>query len=79
MAPRASANTSSIVQPTLGQGQREIEKLREKVHNNTEANIEMAMQERMQRDQEEELALVQKLAVVRKCATEIERKRTVPY
>jgi hypothetical protein len=67
------------VQSILGQGQRDIERLRKEVHNNTEANIEMAMQERMQREQEEELALVQKLAVVRKYATEIERKRAVPY
>ena len=79
LATSASASTTPNVRVSLGWGEREIEERRGQIHSNTQANIEMAMQERLQRDEEMELALVQKLVVVRKIAAEIGRKRTVPY
>ena len=44
-----------------------------------ETNMEIMLQERMQEQQEQELAMVAKLAVVRKQAEEIEKRRARPY
>ena len=53
-------------------------------HPSVEAQLQMLMQERMQKQQElerfTELASVQKMAVVRKVASEIQKKcRATPY
>ena len=83
MATRCSMASSSIGQslPQASNVQlgEEIRECWKKVRSNTDANMEMAMQERMQRQQEEELATVQKLAVVRKYAQEMAKTRGYPY
>ena len=57
----------------------EAQKLLEQIRWNTERNWEMAVQERMQQRQEQELHLVGKLQLVRRLAKQMERNRTTPY
>ena len=57
----------------------EAEAMLEQIRGNNERNWEMALQERLQQRQEQELRLVQKLRLVRKQADEIEKRRTTPY
>ena len=57
----------------------EAEMLLEQIRENNERNWEMALQERLQQRQEQELRLVQKMRVVRKQADEFEKRRTTPY
>ena len=79
LATLPDTSTMPSVQKVLARGEREIKERWKNIHSNTEANLEMAMQERMQREQEEELALVQKLAVARRYAKEFEKRRATPY
>ena len=51
----------------------------EQARRETQINIEIMLQEKMQLQQEQELEAVAKLAVVRKQAEEIEKRRSRPY
>ena len=57
----------------------EAEAMLEQIRGNNERNWEMALQERLQQRQEQELRLVQKLRLVRRQADESEKRRTTPY
>ena len=57
----------------------ELDKEIERVRHQTKINMEIMLQERLQVQQEQELAAVAKMAVVRRQAEEIEKRRTRPY
>ena len=57
----------------------ELDKEIEEARHQTKVNMEIMLQERLQVQQEQELAAVAKMAVVRRQAEEIEKRRTRPY
>ena len=57
----------------------ELDKEIEEARHQTKVNMEIMLQERLQVQQEQELVAVAKMAVVRRQAEEIEKRRTRPY